>query len=98
MAFDSLPEGMSLEEHYIATYSDTKADVLEMRSDRKSWAAVPIIFRGEIQAVIFVDADVRDFFGEDDRHVARRLIQIVALGVSKYVQDVERAPSTGHAR
>jgi hypothetical protein len=69
----SLPADRDLSDYLAKVFNYTASDLRDLRTDRRSWAAVLVGRTDERHAVIFCDAAVPDFFGPDGS-CARRVI------------------------
>ena len=86
MAFASLPTDSDLVAFYVSKYGYTEKEARDMRQDRRSWAAVPIVIGDRVVAVIYADANVPEFFGTSSDARSRKALQAVTVGVAHYVQ------------
>ena len=83
--YDKLPKDTSVVDYLVDQYGFEKSEAIELRQDRKSWAAVPVGTAGRVVAVIFLDSDSRDFFG-NRASPQRQILELATIGVARFVE------------
>ncbi len=68
----------------VRVWGYTAHEAREIRNDRRSWCAVPILdLRERTTAVVFMDSNLPDFFGDD----LQDLIAAACLGLTTYIRE-----------
>lgn len=83
--YDHLAPGVPLTDYLIETYGYTRAEALNRREDRKSWAAIPVGVPGRVEAVLFLDCDQARFF---EREQIKKILESATIGVARYLQPI----------
>lgn len=82
--YDSLPRNTHIIDYLVHTYGFSKAEAAEMKSDRQSWAAVPVGGPGEVIAAIFLDCKIPKFFGNSNSQ-KKKMLEAATLGVAQFL-------------
>lgn len=82
--YDKLPKNISIIEYLIKKHGFDRNEASRVRQDRKSWAAIPVGEPNNVVAVIFLDSNKIDFFGNCNS-IPRKMLESATIGVASYV-------------
>lgn len=83
-AYDRLPKDTNVLDFLVSTHGFDRTEAVEMKQDRRSWAAIPIGSPNPI-AVLFVDSNTANFFGNKGC-TQRRILDSSTIGIARYVE------------
>lgn len=83
--YDKLPKQVNVTDYLAQNHGYQRTEAAQMKQDRQAWAAIPVGEPGHVVAVIFLDTNSPNFFGNSNSPV-RQILKSAILGVAKYVE------------
>lgn len=84
-AYDKLPANVHIVDHLAAVHGFAREEASQMKQDCKAWAAIPIGDASKVEAVIFLDCKIRDYFGNANQ-LRRKTLEAATVGVAKFMR------------
>jgi hypothetical protein len=82
-----LPTDTNVSDFLINSHGFERSEISEAQQDRKSWAAIPVGDPGSVVAVVYLDCDIREFFGNINSS-KRKTLESTTIGVANFISRV----------
>ena len=85
--YDKLPKNTSLVDYLVNQNGFDRVEAVNMRQDRRAWAAIPVGEPGAVVAVIYLDTTRVDFFGKAGSQ-RRRILENALPGIARFIRSI----------